>query len=37
MKVEYISEREGNSLLEDCLEVKKILVSTLKTTKENSD
>ena len=31
---EYISEQEGFSLLEDCLEIKRILVSTLKTIKE---
>ncbi len=32
---EYITEQEGNSLLNDCLEIKRILVSTLKTAKEN--
>lgn len=32
---EYISEKEGNSLLNDCLEIKRILISTLKTAKEN--
>ena len=31
---EYISEQEGFSLLEGCLEIKRILVSTLKTIKE---
>lgn len=30
---EYITEKEGNSLLEDCLEIKKILISTLNTAK----
>jgi four helix bundle protein len=32
---EYITQQEGNSLLSDCLEIKKILVSTLNTAKEN--
>ena len=32
---EYITEKEGESLLNDCLEIKKILISTLKTAKEN--
>ena len=31
---EYISEKEGESLLDDCLEIKKILISTLNTAKE---
>lgn len=31
---EYITEKEGESLLDDCLEIKKILISTLKTTKD---
>ena len=30
---EYITEKEGKSLLEDCLEIKKILISTLNTAK----
>ena len=30
---EYITEPEGESLLEDCLEIKRILVSTLNTAK----
>ncbi len=30
----YITEQEGLSLLDDCLEIKRILVSTLKTIKE---
>lgn len=33
---EYINENEGNSLLQDCLELKKILISTLNTSKKNS-
>ena len=32
---DYITEKEGKSLLDDCLEIKKILISTLKTAKEN--
>ena len=32
---EYITDEEGNSLLDDCLEIKRILISTLKTAKEN--
>jgi four helix bundle protein len=32
---EYITDKEGNSLLDDCLEIKRILISTLKTSKEN--
>lgn len=31
---EYITDKEGNSLLDDCLEIKRILISTLKTAKE---
>ena len=33
---EYITEKEGQSLLDDCLEIKKILVSTLNTSKQNN-
>lgn len=29
----YLSETEGTSLLQDCLEIKKILVSSLKSAK----
>ncbi len=32
---EYITETEGESLLTDCLEIKRILISTLNTAKEN--
>ena len=32
---DYITEKEGKSLLDDCLEIKRILISTLKTAKEN--
>ena len=34
---EYITDKEGNSLLDDCLEIKRILISTLKTAKENNN
>ncbi|MBE6597474.1 MAG: four helix bundle protein [Ruminococcaceae bacterium] len=33
---EYISEELGNSLLNDCLEIKKILISTLNTAKNTN-
>ena len=33
---EYISEKEGDSLLNDCLEIKRILVATLNTAKNNN-
>lgn len=32
---DYITDKEGNSLLDDCLEIKRILISTLKTAKEH--
>ena len=32
---EYITDKEGNSLPDDCLGIKRILISTLKTAKEN--
>ena len=32
---EYISLQEKNSLLTDCLEIKKILIATINTSKEN--
>ena len=32
---ECISEKEGDSLLADCLEIKRILVSSLNTAKES--
>lgn len=32
---EYITEKEGESLLNDCLEIKKMLISTLNTSKRN--
>lgn len=33
---DYITEAEGKSLIDDCLEIKRILVATLNTTKQNS-
>lgn len=33
--VGYLTETEGQSLIDDCLEIKRILVSTLNTTKRN--
>ena len=33
---EYISEDLGKTLLNDCLEIKRILISTLNTAKENN-
>lgn len=33
---EYISEELGDSLLADCLEIKRILISSLNTAKENN-
>ena len=33
---EYISEKEGESLLNDCLEIKRILVATLNTAKQKN-
>lgn len=32
---EYIEERHGESILNDCLEIKKMLIASLKTAKEN--
>ena len=32
---EYITEDMGNSLLNDCLEIKRILVASINTAKEN--
>ena len=32
---DYITDKEGNSLLDDCLEIKRILISTLKTAKDH--
>lgn len=32
---EYIDEKLANSLIDDCLEIKRILIASLKTAKEN--
>ena len=37
MLSDYITEQEGESLLNDCLEIKRILVSTLNTAKKQKD
>ena len=34
---EYLIEVEGESLLQDCLEIKRILIATLKTVKMSQD
>ena len=34
---EYLTEVEGESLLQDCLEIKRILIATLKTAKTPQD
>ena len=34
---DYITETEGKSLLDDCLEIKKILVATINTAKQNNE
>lgn len=31
----YITEIEGNSLIDDCLEIKRILIASINTAKEN--
>ena len=36
LKTEYLNEKEGNSMLNDCVEIKKLLHSIVKTTKNNS-
>ena len=33
---DYLTEAEGQSLINDCLEIKRILISTLNTSKKNS-
>lgn len=33
---EYLDREQGESLLNDCLEIKRILISSLKTSKEKS-
>ena len=37
VKSEYLSETEGASLINDCLEIKRILIASIKTAKENKD
>lgn len=34
IKTDYLSEEQGQSVLCDCIEIKKILTSIIKTTKE---
>ena len=31
---EYLTEQEGNPLIDDCMELKRILIATLKTAKK---
>ena len=31
----YIDEAQGNSIINDCLEIKRILIASLKTAKDN--
>ncbi len=31
---DYLTEAEGNSLIEDCMEIKRILIATLNTAKK---
>ena len=35
-KSDYIDDKMYNSLLEDCLEIKKILISSINTAKQNT-
>ena len=37
MLSEYLTEAEGRSLLRDCLEIKRILIASINTAKENAD
>ncbi len=37
VKSEYLSETEGASLINDCLEIKRILIASIKTAKENKE
>ncbi len=34
---DYITETEGQSLIDDCLEIKRILISSINTTKQNNE
>ena len=35
IKTEYLTQEQGKSILSDCIEIKKILTSIIKTLKEN--
>ena len=35
-KSEYIDDKTSSSLLDDCLEIKRILVASINTAKENN-
>ena len=37
VKAEYLTEKEGSSLINDCLEIKKILIASVKTAKDNKN
>ena len=37
VKSELLTDGEGESLLKDCLEIKKILISSITTAKNNND
>ncbi|MBE7060529.1 MAG: four helix bundle protein [Ruminococcaceae bacterium] len=37
IKAELLTVKEGESLLKDCLEIKKILISSINTAKKNRD
>ena len=34
---EYLTEQEGNPLIDDCLELKRILIATLKTARKRNE
>ena len=34
---DYITETEGKSLIDDCLEIKRILIATFTTAKQNNE
>lgn len=34
---DYITENEGKSLIDDCLEIKRILIATLNTAKQSNE
>lgn len=37
MKSEYLTKEEATSLLDDCIEIKRILISSIKTAKEHNE